>query len=145
MWTVDRGTGDWKVPNYPGHEVRIAWCACVCVSCVRVCVRARARARARDDGRGTRDGARKERVAVRFSRPRSLFCGAREGPLPNALKAAPLQIRPTFFLQFFPEQNLFFPPTSFFMPRHDNTTKASQLTLRARLRGTQAFCLCHGR
>jgi hypothetical protein len=42
LWTGGLGAGDWAVPNYPGHEVRIAnlrgvrVCVCVCVcACVR--------------------------------------------------------------------------------------------------------------
>jgi hypothetical protein len=97
LWTGGLGAGDWAVPNYPGHEVRIAnlrgvrVCVCVCAS---------------ETVRG--------KVAVRFSRPRSLFCGARERPLRTALKAAPLQIRPTFFLQFFPRTEPLLPSNVLF-------------------------------
>lgn len=136
---------DWEVQNYPGHEVRIAWW-CPCVACV--CVRAEG---------GTREPPEDQRrlgLGGRSQCKSGSGCGAlglarcsvalEKDPC-ERFKSGPPSDSSNLHPAIFPREEPFLSSNVLFHARHDNTSKASQLTLRARLRGTPASCSCHGR
>jgi hypothetical protein len=146
LWTLDCGLEGPKLSGPRGAD-------CVVVSVCCVCVR---QSRARDEG-GTREPPEDQRrlgLGGRSQCKSGNGCGAlglarcsvalEKDPC-ERFKSGPPSDSSNLHPAIFPREEPFLSSNVRFHARHHNTSKASQLTLRARLRGTPASCSCHGR